>query len=228
MLAAWGRMVRGRLNNRQSINLTTTVSDARRAAQGFEALGAARNAGRARIFEASTLLDIATDEHGKESQRRRSRSPGQGIADLALSVDPALSAFERALSPFMFLGIHAYNVSNFSDARANWQAAKSAFEAIGNRSCRRTVLQNLAALAFEEGDYQAAAQQFDLLIAELDQVVVDRVTNGAAAQRRCRRYQHRKCRARDRAPAPSCWNLRASTNCGRGKDTRSVRSGTPI
>ena len=70
----------------------------------------------------------------------------------------------------MFLGIHAYNVSNFSDARANWLAAKSAYEAIGNRGGRRAVLQNLAALAFEEGDYQAAAQQYDLLIAELDQV----------------------------------------------------------
>ena len=55
LLAAWGRMVRARLNDRQSINLTTTVSDARRAAKSFEALGAARNAGRARLIEASTL-----------------------------------------------------------------------------------------------------------------------------------------------------------------------------
>jgi CHAT domain-containing protein len=168
LLAAWGRMIRGRLNNRQSVNLTTTVADARRAAQGFEALGAARNVGRARILEASTLLDIAKVSTATNPSAEEAAREAEKLLT-ALSVDPALSAFERARS-MLYLGVHGFSVSDYSGARAHWQAAISAFEEIGNRGLRRVVLQNLAALAFEEGDLNASARQYDLLLAELDQV----------------------------------------------------------
>ena len=167
LLAAWGRMARGRLNNRQRVNLTTTVSDARIAARGFEALGATRNAGRARILEASTLLDIATVSTARNPSAKEAAHLAKELLT-ALSVDPALSAFEHALS-MQYLGVHDYNVYNYAGARTNFQAAKSVLEAIGNRRLRSSALQNLAAVAFEEGDYQAAAQQYDLLLAELDQ-----------------------------------------------------------
>ena len=166
--AAWGRMVRAQLNNRQVINLTTSVADARRAAQGFERLGAVRNAARARIFEASTLLDISTESTARNPSAEEAAREAKKLLT-ALSVDPVLSAFERAYS-IQFLGIHGYNVSDFSDARANFQSALSAYEAIGNRGGRRMMLQNLAVLDFAAGDYQAATQKFELVIAELDEL----------------------------------------------------------
>jgi CHAT domain-containing protein len=167
-LAAWGRMARARLNDRQHINLKTALSDARRGARAFDALGAPRNAGRARIFEASLLLDISTEGTAENPSAEEAASEAQKLLT-ALRFNPALSAYERALS-IQYLGNHAYYVSNYADARANWQAAISAYDAIGCRGGRRAVLQNLAAIAFEEGDYQTAARQFDLIIKEQDQI----------------------------------------------------------
>ena len=166
-LAAWGRMARSRLNNRQSINLKTSLSDARRAARGFEALGAARNAGRAHIFEAIVLLDISTESRASNPSAEEAAKEAKRLLT-ALRFNTALSAYERALC-IQYLGVHDYNVSNYSDARANWEAAKTAYDAIGSRGGRRGTLQNLAALAFEEGDYLAAAKQFDQLMPERDQ-----------------------------------------------------------
>ena len=202
LLAAWGRMARGRLNNRQRVNLTTTVSDARIAARGFEALGATRNASRARILEASTLLDIANVSTARNPSAEEAAHLAKELLT-ALSVDPALSAYERA--PPSVLGLHDYNVYNNADARTYFQAAKSAFEAIGNRGSRRAAVQNLAAIAFEEGDFQAAARSTTCSRgAGSDRF--GRVSNGAVEQRGCRRYQHWKCRACDRTHVPGAAN----------------------
>jgi tetratricopeptide (TPR) repeat protein len=168
LLAAWGRMARGRLNNRQGVNLTTTISDARIAARGFEALGATRNASRARKLEASTLLDIASVSTARNPSAEEAAHLAEELLT-AISVDPAISAYERA-SALQFLGFHDYYVINNAGARKNWQAAKSAFEAIGERGSRRAVVQNLAAIAYDEGDFRAAAKQWDSLITELDQI----------------------------------------------------------
>ena len=168
LLAAWGRMARGRLNNRQRVNLTTTISDARIAARGFEALGATRNASRARFLEASALVDIATVSTARNPSAEEAADLAKELLT-AISVDPAISANERA-SALQFLGTLDYYVDNKANARKLFEAAKSAFEAIGERGSRRAVVQNLAAIAYDEGDYQAAAKQLDLLITELDQI----------------------------------------------------------
>ena len=117
------------------VNLTTTISDARIAARGFEALGATRNASRARILEASTLLDIANVSTARNPSAEEAAHLAKELLT-ALSVDPALSAYERATS-VQFLGIHGYNVYNYADARTYFQARNPRsrrLEAVASRS----------------------------------------------------------------------------------------------
>ncbi len=61
VLAAWGRMLRSRINYRNSVDLKSALLDAQSAARRFSALGAARNAGRAQLQEVALLLELVKD-----------------------------------------------------------------------------------------------------------------------------------------------------------------------
>ncbi len=164
-LAAWGRMVRANFNYRQMSSLDVAVADARRAERGFAALGDLRNAARARILQAAALIEIATDKTAKDPSAEDAALQAKQML-IALSTQPALSALERA-RVVNFLGVLAFNVYDLPEARARFQAAIPAFEALGHHQGRLLALANLGALAVETGDYRTATLYYEQVIAEL-------------------------------------------------------------
>jgi CHAT domain-containing protein len=167
-LAAWGRVIRARIHNRQFTNLTVALRDVRQAAQAFDEIGAARNAGRARILEADTLLDISTDIKAKNPSAEDAAREALELLS-ALAINPALSPFERVRAT-NYLGVQAFNIYDWPRARATWQTVVSSCEAIGDRLLRRQALENLGVLANEEGDYRTATKYSDLVIDEFEQI----------------------------------------------------------
>ncbi|HEU5134660.1 MAG TPA: CHAT domain-containing protein [Steroidobacteraceae bacterium] len=164
-LAAWGRMVRSSLNYRQLSSLKGVLADAERAERGFIALGATRDAARARLVQSSVLLEIATDQSatdpGADEAARRAKQ-----MLVALSTEPAISALERARA-VNFLGVLAYHVYDLPEARARFLSVIPAFEALGHHQGRLMVLGNLGAIAVDDGDYRGATRYYDQVIAEL-------------------------------------------------------------
>ncbi len=163
-LAAWGRMVRSRLNYRQYTNLQASLADAERAESAFTALGAVRNAARARMRQASALLEIVNDKAAKEPTAGEAALQAKRIL-IALSTESASSALERARA-VNHLGVLAFHVYDLAEARGRFLEVIPAFEAIGNHQGRLTANGNLAALANLEGDYRAAIRYYDQVIDE--------------------------------------------------------------
>jgi CHAT domain-containing protein/Tfp pilus assembly protein PilF len=167
-LAAWGRVVRARLNYRGMTDIKSALLDVRRAARGFADLGAARNAGRARLLEVALLLEIVLDRNARDPNAEEAAREAKALL-VSLSADKSLSATERAQAT-NHLGVLAFNLYDRPEARAKWQSVVPMYEAIGNRWGRIQSLQNLAVLAAEEGDYQAARLYFDRVLASFDQI----------------------------------------------------------
>jgi tetratricopeptide (TPR) repeat protein len=164
-LAAWGRLVRSKLNYRQFSSHKGSIADAELAERGFAALGDTRNAARARFAQGAALIEIAHDKAAKDPSAEEAALRAKQTL-IALSNETALSPFERA-RVVNYLGVLAFNVYDLPEARARFLAAISAYEALGNRQDRLTALGNLGALANEEGDYRGAVQYFDQVVAEL-------------------------------------------------------------
>jgi CHAT domain-containing protein len=164
-LASWGRMVRAKLNYRQSINLKVALEDARSAERGFAAVGAARNAARARLMQAMILAEIVYDKNAKDPSAEEAAQRAKQMLN-ALSTERSLNDLERARA-VNFLGVLAYNVYDAPEARARFLQAMQAFEAIGNMQGRLMVLGNLGAMAVEAGDYDLATRYSDQVLAEL-------------------------------------------------------------
>ena len=166
VLAAWGRMVRSRLNYRQLTHLATSVADARHAERGFSTVGAPRNAARARFLQAASLVEIANDEAARNPSADEAAVESRRILT-ALSIEPAVSALERARAG-NYLGVLDFHLYNLPAARIQFQKIIPAFEAIGYGQGRLQAVGNLGAIAFEMGDFRAATQYFDQLVEELD------------------------------------------------------------
>jgi tetratricopeptide (TPR) repeat protein len=168
-LAAWGRVIRARLNIRQYSNLKTALLDVRTAVRGFDAIGARRNAARARMLEADTLLDLSADVNAKNPSTEEAMREAKNLLN-GLTINPALSPFERARA-MNYLGVHAYNDYNWQEARVKWEGVLRAYEEIGARAGRRQAFENLGVLAAEEGDYRGATLYLDKVFAESDQIM---------------------------------------------------------
>jgi len=167
-LAAWGRVVRARLNYRQLTDLEISIADARHAERGFAALGASRNAARARFVQAAALVEIAADETAKNPSAAEAARDSRQIL-LALSDEPTMSALERARAAH-YLGVLEYHLYNLPAAWTQWQPVISAYEALGFRQGRLQILGNLGVIAYELGDFRAAAKYHDQVIEEFDQL----------------------------------------------------------
>jgi CHAT domain-containing protein/Tfp pilus assembly protein PilF len=168
VLAAWGRMVRSRINYRKSVDLKSALFDAQNAVRRFAALGATRNAGRAQLAEAVVLVELATDAGARNPTREEAAHQAKDLL-ISLSSDKSLSATERARA-VNNQGVLAHNLYDWPGARSKWQEVIPMYEAIGDRRGRVQSLQNLGVLASEEGDYRTARQYFDRVLASLDQV----------------------------------------------------------
>jgi CHAT domain-containing protein len=165
-LAAWGRMIRSSLNHRQLTHLKDSLADAQRAERGFVAVGAARDAARARLLQSSVLIEIAHDKAAKEPSAEEAAQQAKVLLGTLIK-DPELSAFERARA-LNLAGVLAYYVHEIPEARAKFAEVIPAFEAMGHVRGRLVTLGNLGALAAEQGDYRASTQYYDQIIANLD------------------------------------------------------------
>lgn len=164
MLAGWGRMVRSRLNYRQYANFKISLADAERAEREFTAVGAIRNAARARMQQAAAMVEIANDMAATDPTAAEATLRAKKIL-VALSKEPSSSPLERARA-VNYLGVLAYHVYDLAESRARFLEVIPAFEAIGNHQGRLTAKGNLGALATLEGDYRAASRYFDSIIEE--------------------------------------------------------------
>jgi hypothetical protein len=154
VLAAWGRMVRARINYRKSVDLKSALIDSQGAVRRFAALGAARNAGRAQLAEVAVLQEIVEDAGARNPTREEAARRAKGLL-ISLSSDQSLSAAERARA-VNHQGVLARNLYDWPEARSKWQEVIPMYEAIGDRRGRLQSLQNLGVLASEEGDYRTA------------------------------------------------------------------------
>ena len=164
-MAAWGRMVRSRLNYRQLTDLNGSLLDAERAERGFTEIGAKRNAGRARFQQAYALVEIAHDKAAKDPGPEEAAERARQIL-IDLGNEPAMSALERARA-MNLRGVLAFHVYDLAESRARLLEAIPAYEAIGNHSERLRTLGNIGAIAVEQGDYRGATRYYDQVIAEL-------------------------------------------------------------
>ena len=123
MLAAWGEWPAAASTIADASTSRSTLADARHCRRRFEVwvpreMQVVRTSSKHRCY--STL----PPKHGKESQRRRRGQRAKKLLT-ALRVDPALSAYERAVA-ISFSVIMTTTVDNFADARTILQAAISA------------------------------------------------------------------------------------------------------
>jgi len=168
VLAAWGRMLRSRINYRNSVDLKSSLLDAQSSARRFSVLRAARNAGRAQLQEVALLLELVTDPGA------RNPTPGEAARQakdllISLSSDKSLSAAERARA-VNHQGVLASKLYDWPLARRKLQEAIPMYEASGDRRGRLQSLQDLGILATKEGDYRTAKQYFDRVLASFDQI----------------------------------------------------------
>jgi len=168
VLAAWGRMVRSRINGRKLGDLKSALLDARSATRRFAALGAKRNAGRAQLAQVALLQDFAMDARARDPTREEAAREARDLS-ISLSSDESLGASERARAVNQ-QGVLAYNLYDWPLARSKWQEVIPMYEAIGDRRGRVQALSNLGVLASKEGDYRTAKKYFDRVLASFEHV----------------------------------------------------------
>ena len=86
-------------------------------------------------MEAAALVEIAADSTAKDPSAEEAARKAKKMLIPLSSDNPSLSAFERA-RVVNYLGVLAYTVYDWPEARAKWQAVIPMYEAIGNRRGR--------------------------------------------------------------------------------------------
>lgn len=165
MLAAWGRLLRSKIQYRQMSDLNASMSDARTAEHRFASIGASQNAARARLQQATVLMERSHDTKAVNPGPEEAGREAKRILT-ALSQEPASSALERATA-VNNLGVLAFYEYDLVEARARFLEAIPAYEAIGNQDEKLKTLANLGSIAVEDGDFRSATLYYDQVIAGL-------------------------------------------------------------
>ena len=118
---------------------------------------------QSRVLAGNALTELAlADEPGERRQNLLRRAAEQFEAAVRAHAD-LNDEFHRATA-LNYQGVSYYYARNEQQARASYDDALRAFRTLGERASIVMVLQNLALLNAEAGDYQSAAATYDELL----------------------------------------------------------------
>lgn len=149
---------------------------AQRASAAFAAAGGAYGADRAKTIEASSEMEAAFDEPGRDVPQSAAQSRVKAMlaharalfAEVAKNHQARGESFEQALA-LNYLGLAFFQDESYEEAVAAYRRALEVYEKIGERMRQAQTLQNIALVQNELAQFQQALDSYARAIKLLDE-----------------------------------------------------------
>jgi CHAT domain-containing protein len=162
-MAAWAHFVKGTMLQKSMMDLRGALTELRAAEKSFAGIAEPRNAARARLQIANTLIYLMEDTTFTNPTPAEAKAESEKIYNESSAESSPLSALEKARA-VAGLGALCFQLSDYDCSTRHMEAAAEAVHKIGHRREEINLLNNLGVIAIELGNYASAVSYFERLL----------------------------------------------------------------